>query len=432
VKHRVLTLLLDYHRRTLGVWVLVVFVQLMQMSAVWVLGIRHVPIVGAVIASLVFCATWDSPHIVMRTLPIETRELAILRWWERIGMPMLFITLGYVLAWFSNEGTQFPTPPFLGLWLPVAGSFATLGIFSVLPLPMLSAQRSNAPVFVVVWIALAIGGLFGVPLELLPEPLPLALLICGVFLALVSLSLARSGRVLQLPPVSRFFTGWRTQRGAVPVGRSRFRGWPVLFLQWARTTALFAFASVVVISLVRPHVHFFQQALPWIFVSVTGAVGTVLARRWLRSVRALQCMPIRSATLAFIVCVVLMAPVVVTSLVATAVSAIVPAWGITVPLYMVPVFAIVPALQMTGGSTQTSHAVPSAIQQWAPIMQIVAWPLWTGAFMSMELTRLMPAGFEIIAVAAAVVLAVVAYGIVLYRIRSGMGLERMGDPLTPR
>ena len=432
MKHRVLTLLLDYHRRTLGVWVLVVFVQLMQMSTIWVLGSRHLPIIGAVIASLVFCATWDSPHIVMRTLPIETRELALLRWWERIGMPMLFITLAYVLAWFSNEGSRFPIPPFLGLWLPVAGSFATLGIFSVLPLPMLSPARSNAPVFVVVWIALAIGGLFGVPLELLPTPLPLVLLICGVLLALVSLGLARSGRVLQLPPVSQFFTRWRSQGGAVPAGRSRFRGWPVLFLQWARTTALFAFASIVVISVVRPHVHFFQQALPWIFVSVTGAVGTVLARRWLHSVRALQCMPIRSTTLALIVCVALMAPVVVTSVVATAVSAIVPAWGITVPLYMVPVFAIVPALQITGSSAQTSHAVPSAIQQWAPIMQIVAWPLWTGAFMSMELTRLMPAGFESIAVAAAVVLAGAAYGIVLHRIRSGMGLERMGDPLTPR
>ena len=113
-------------------------------------------------------------------------------------------------------------------------------------------------------------------------------------------------------------------------------------------------------------------------------------------------------------------------------SAIVPEWGIVVPLYMVPVFAIVPALQVSGSGVQTNHAVPSAIQQWGPIMQIVAWPLWTGSFMSLELTRLMPAGFEIIALAAAVVLAVVAYGIVFHRIRSGAGLERMGDPLTPR
>jgi hypothetical protein len=431
VKHQVLTLLLDYHRRTLGVWVLVVFVQLMQMSVIWLLGSQHLPVVGAVTASLAFCATWDSPHILMRTLPIKRRELALLRWWERIGLPMLFITLAFVLAWFSNEGTRFPTPSFLSLWLPVSGSFATLGILSVLPLPMLTASRSNVPIFVVVWIALAIGGLYGVPLDRLPAPLSLALLICGAFVAMVSLGLARSGRMLQLPPVSRLFTGWRTQSGAVSAAPSRFRGWPVLFLQWARTTALFALASVVVISIVRPHVLVLQQALPWIFVSITGAVGSVLARRWLRSVRALQCMPIRSATLALIVCVALMAPVVVASVMATAVSAIVPAWGIAVPLYMVPVFAIVPALQITG-SVQTSHPVPSAVQQWSPIMQIVAWPLWTGAFMSLELTRLMPAGFEIMAVAAAAVLAIVAYCLVFYRIRSGAGLERMGDPLTPR
>ena len=428
----VLRLLLDYHRRTLGVWVLVVFVQLMQMSAIWVFGSGHVPMVGAVIASLAFCATWDSPHIVMRTLPIKARELALLRWWERIGMPMLFVTLAFVLAWFSNEGTRFPTPPFLSLWQPVLASFATLGVLSVLPLPMLSATRSNVPVFVVVWMALAIGGLFGVPKEWLPEPLPQALLIGGLLLASASLRLARSGRVLQMPPLSRLFAGWRSPEAVVSTARSHFRGWPVLALQWMRMIALLAFASVVVISIVRPHVHVFQQALPWIFVSVTGAVGTVLARRWLRSVRALQCMPIRSTTLALIVCVALMAPVVVSSVLATAVSAIVPGWGIVVPLYMVPVFAIVPALQVSGSGVQTNHAVPSAIQQWGPIMQIVAWPLWTGSFMSLELTRLMPAGFEIIALAAAVVLAVVAYGIVFHRIRSGAGLERMGDPLTPR
>jgi len=42
----ILTLLLDYHRRTLGAWALVVFVQLMQMSAIWAFGSAHVPMVG--------------------------------------------------------------------------------------------------------------------------------------------------------------------------------------------------------------------------------------------------------------------------------------------------------------------------------------------------------------------------------------------------
>lgn len=425
----IFTLLVDYHRRTLGAWALVVFVQLMQTSVIWTLGNDHLPIVGAVIATLVFCSTWDSPHLVIRTLPIKARELALLRWWERIAMPMLFITLGYVLAWFSNRGSAFPTPPFLDLWKPISASLATLASLSVMPLPMLSAQRSKRSALVVVGIAMSIAGLYGLPMEWLPEPLPSALLTCGALLALASLGLARSGRVLQMPwPVLAATAPGRN----TPIARLHFRGWPVLVMQWTRTTLLLAFASIVVISLIRPHVHFLEQTLPWIFVSVTGAAGTILGRRWLSSGRSLQCLPMRSSTLALIVCLALMAPMVITSLLATAVNAVVPGWGISIPLYMVPVFAIVPALEISWYNVQTSHPVASSVQQWSPIMQVVAWPLWTGSVMSLALTRLFPAWFEVIAVGTAVVLAGVAYIVVLVRIRSGMALERIGDPLTPR
>lgn len=426
----ILALLLDYHRRTLGAWVLLVFVQLMQMSIIWVLGKDNLPIIGAVIASLTFCATWDLPHLVMRTLPITARELALLRWWERIAMPTLFITLAYALAWVSNHGSRFPTRPFESLWMPVAASVATLAFLSVLPLPTLSAQRSNMPIFVVVWIALPLVGLFGVPIGWFPAPT--FLLTCGLLLALVSFGLARSGRVLQAPPLSQMLGAGAEQSRQPSRVTSRFHGWPVLLLQWMRAILLLAFASTVVISLVRPHVHMLQQALPWIFVSVTGAVGSILGGRWLRSVRALQCLPIRSSMLALVVCLALMAPVVLTSVAATAVNALVPAWGIAIPLYMVPVFAIVPALEISWHRAQTGHAVPNAVQQWSPIMQIVAWPLWTGSFMSLELTRLLPAWFEFTAVGAAAVLAGVAYAVVLTRIRSGAGFDRFGDPLIPR
>ena len=432
MNRHVFTLLTDYYRRTLGVWLLLVFVQLMQMSTIWVFGSTRLPILGAVIAALAFCTTWDSPHVVIRTLPITARDLALLRWWENIGMPMPFITLAFVLSWLANDGSHFPTPSLLSLWVPVLGSLATLGILSVLPLPMLSETRSNA-LIVLVWIALVVAALFGLPMDALPAPVPEALLAGGLLLALISFGLARSGRVLQLPPLSRFIAGWRAPRQWLSLAGPHLRGWPVLVAPWVRSTILMALVSVVAISFVRPHVHFFQQALPWIFVSVTGAVGTILGRRWLLSVPALLCLPIREGTLALIVCFALMAPVVVTSVVATAVNALVPGWGIAVPLYMAPVFAIVPAFKMSWqGGMESTHPVPSAIQRWTPTLQLAAWPLWTGPFMSLELTRLMPAWFDLIAVGAAAVLAVVAYHTAFSRIRSGVGFERMGDPLAPR
>jgi hypothetical protein len=428
----ILKLLLDYLRRTSGVWALVVVVQMMQMSTIWVLGSRHVPIIGAVIAALAFRATWDSPHLVMRTLPIKVRELALLRWWECIGAPLPFIVLGLVLAWPANVGSAFPTPPVLDLWIPIVESVAALAILAVLPLPMLSAARSNIPTFVVFWMALLIGGIYGVPIEWFSQPLPALLLTCGCLLALASFGLARAGRVLCIPSLSRLFPLLDRWRGNLPALGAHVSGWPVLLLEWMYTILVLALASIVVISIVRPHVHLLQQTLPWIFVSATGAIGSILARRWLRSVPALQCLPIRRSTLALIVCLALMAPVSLTSVLATAVDALVPGWGVSIPLYMVPMFAFVPAMQISWYSAQTSEPVASSVQQWSPLMQVIVWPLWTGGFMSLGLAHVLPRWFELIAVGSAAVLALIAYATVLRRIRSGVGLERLGDPLTPR
>ncbi|HEX2676734.1 MAG TPA: hypothetical protein VHM19_08845, partial [Polyangiales bacterium] len=322
-------------------WVLIVFVQLMQMSILWVLGNGHLPILGAVIASLAFCATWDSPHFVMRALPITARDLALLRWWERIAMPMVFITLAYVLAWASNFGSALPTPSFVSLWEPVAASAATLAFLSVLPIPTLSAARSNTTIFVAVWMGLALIGLYGLPMEWLP--VPGFLLMCGLLLVLVSLGLARSGRMLEAPPLT-MMVGRAAQASAATAWTSHLRGWPVLLMQWTRSVLLLALVSVVLISFIKPQVRLLQQALPWLFVSVTGAVGAILGRRWLRSLGALQCLPIRSSMLALVVCLALMAPVAFACLAATVVNAIVPEWGLAIPVYMIPVFAIVPAL----------------------------------------------------------------------------------------
>ena len=429
MSREIFRLLLDYLRRTLGVWPFLVFVLLMQMSIIWVLGNKHVPVAGAVIAALAFCSTWNSPHLVMRTLPIKTRELALLRWWENIGLPMPFIVLALVLSWFANDGSRFPTPPFLSLWIPVSASFAALAILSVLPLPFVSSGRSNTPV-ALVYTALALGGIYGVPPGWLPAPLPAALLVGGLLLALISFGLARSGRVLQMPAPARLYERWRSRDGKPSGARTRLRGWPVLVAQWVGNVFLLAFASVVLISIVRPHAGVLRDVLPWLFVSVTGAAGSLLGRSWLRGVGALRCLPIRSDALALILCAVLAAPMAVAGVAATVVNAIVPEWGLAIPLYMVPVFAMAPVAGISMMRVQSNHPVPRAIQEWLPTMQLVGWPLWAGSFMSV-LARWYPAWFAIAAAGATVLFATVAYFVVFTRIRSGAGLERLGDPLAP-
>lgn len=430
MNRQIFTLLLDYHRRTLGVWAILVFLQLMQMSTIWVFGTRHVPIVGAVMAALMFRSTWNSPQLVMRTLPIKTHELALLRWWEQIGGPMPFIVLGLVLSWFANDGSRFPTPPFLNLWVPVAASFATLGILSVLPLPVISAGKSNVSASVG-WVALLLGSVYGVPMEWLPAPLPAVLLSGGSLLALISFDLARSGRVLQAPSLANLYVRWRSPERQASGTRMRLHGWPVLLMQWLRSVFLFTVVSVIAVSILRPHARLFQDVLPWMYVSVTAAVGGVLGRHWLRGVRAMQCLPIRRSTLALILCIVLVTPAAVASAAATAVNAIEPQWGLVIPFYMLPIFGLVPTLAVWGLGVQANHPVPNALHQWVPTLQLLSWPVSIGSGMSVFM-KWWPTWFAVVIVGLAVLMAVVAYLTVLWRIRAGATLEQFGDSLTPR
>jgi len=98
----------------------------------------------------------------------------------------------------------------------------------------------------------------------------------------------------------------------------------------------------------------------------TAVVAVILFQRperWVRfwpqlsaQCRALQCLPIRKSTLALIVYMTLVAPVIVTSLAATAVTRSCRN-GDHIPLYMIPVFAIAPALRSRGSTWR--RATPS-------------------------------------------------------------------------
>ena len=425
-------LVADYTRRTLGVWVLLFMVQVMQTSTVWALQNGRMPIVGAVIGAMAFFATFDSPFTVMRTLPIRGRDVALFRWCASIGLPAIFICIGVVVAWLSNKSWA-PEPPASQMWIPAFASIATLGVLSVLPLPMLSATRTNTPVFIATWVVLALLALGGLPIESMPGAVPPALGIGGVILVVVSLARALGGKVTRLPVTVGLEWKLGPQADSSPTeGRAPLRGWLVLVAQLLRATLVLAIASIIVITLVRRYFPLLTVALPMLYASIVGVAASVFARRWLHVIRTLQCLPISDAALALVACLVLTAPALLTCLAAAAVHWLVPAWGIAMPLFMIPVFALIPALMLPWQSVETSHAVASSIQQWSPVLQIAAWPLWTGSLMSIALTKLMPVWFDVFAVAMTVAFAALAYCLMLVRVRSGFGLERIAEPFAAR
>jgi hypothetical protein len=273
---------------------------------------------------------------------------------------------------------------------------------------------------------LALGAFYGFPESSLPVPVSLTLGVTSAAIVVRSLVRAQMGKVVQLPSpsVMKWRTGWRPRERA-PRG-PRLRGWTVIVAQLVKTTVLLTFVSIIAVTVVRryfPSLDTLASVLPMLFVSATGVTGSLLARRWLNAIRALQILPIRDSFLAFATCVALLTPALIACVVATGVSGLVPGWGIQIPLFMFPVFGIVPALFVPWRNTETSSGVASSIQQWSPVFQIAIWPIWTGSFAPIAITKLIPAWVGALAVAIALVFAAIGYFIVWARIREGMGLD---------
>jgi hypothetical protein len=426
----VIKLLPRYPLRTLGVWALVATVQPMQASAFWANGIERAPLIGGVIGALVFFATFSSPASVMKTLPVTSRDIALTRWWMSIGLPALFITVCLVAAWAANRGWGFPTPPISEVAVAALENLGVLGMLAVLPLPMLNAQRSNFRVFVGFWAPLTAVALYGLSPELLTVPASIVLVFEGLALAMISYVQARRGRVtcILAPPIRRLFRNHSSRESSK---RHRaLKGWGVLVTQLTRSTALLALACVSAITTARILLPALNPVLPQLFVSIAGIAGALLARRWMLAVGAMQCLPIGQRTLALIVCVVLMVPGIFTCLFAAAAHQVNSAWGVPIPLIIILVFTIIPALMVPWQSVESSHSVASTLQRWTPMFQLAMWPLWAVPFLSLPPTKLYPSWFNIVAVAILLVFAGIGYFAVLLHIRSGSGFERMPEPLT--
>jgi hypothetical protein len=431
-------LLADYIRRTLGVWVLAATVQVMQASAFWANGIDRAPIIGAAIGALTFFATFDAPYTVIRTLPMRRRDVALVRWWVGIGWPALISAVGLAVAWWANIGYQWPAPSPLQIGSAMLASLATLGVLSVLPFPVLSAGRANFPRFVAAWGTFALGAVYGMPKVSSPVPVFLALGVFGAAIVVVSLVRAQLGEVVRLPAPSimKWRAGWHPREKSRH--SPRLRGWAVIVAQLAKTTALLTLVSIAVAPVIRRYFPALDMhprlasVLPMLFVSATGVTGSLLARRWLNAIRALQILPIRDSYLALIMCTVLLTPSLVACVVATCVSRVVPGWGADIPLFMFPVFAIVPAFLVPWQNVEASSGVASTVQQWSPVAQIAIWPIWTGSFAGFALTELIPAWFGVLAVIITLVFAVTGYLMVWVRIRAGTGLDGTAGGLAAR
>ena len=120
--------------------------------------------------------------MVMRTLPISRRDVALYRWWMAIGMPALVSALFIGLAWLNHRSSwPLATSQGTAVASAVLATVAALGVMSVLPLPALTSNLSNFVRFTTVWIVLAGFALYGFPVDVVTTPIALALGVAGLF-----------------------------------------------------------------------------------------------------------------------------------------------------------------------------------------------------------------------------------------------------------
>jgi hypothetical protein len=304
---------------------------------------------------------------------------------------------------------------------------------------MLSGRRQRQlPVFALVWGVITILTTRQLQAFLLPAPVWFIVTACAIGLAGVSYAQAERGQalVMPLPDVVGRFPLWRRSDAEVAPA-STLSGWSLLFVQMFKPIAMLSLASVVGVTLLRwglPALDRLPQlavGLAAAYVSVTGVVGVFIVRRWLGAFRVLQVLPMRDSSLALMMWASLIVPSFFACLAASAVHAVMPSWGLHIPYFMYPLFALVP-LFFIPAAVESSAGASAAVHQWSPVIQIALWPLWAGAFSSMALTKVVPIWLSVLAIVVTIVCSAVGYWLVYSRVRSGAGLERAAGPLATR
>jgi hypothetical protein len=210
---------------------------------------------------------------------------------------------------------------------------------------------------------------------------------------------------------------------------SALTGWPLLAAEVGRSTAYLSVVAVLAVTVVRACVtpwflSAFEPALIWMLASAVAVAGSFLTRRWMSTVRSLRLLPIGDYRLAFILYVILVTPGVVTGLVLMGVRQLMPDWGLEMPGYMFVLFMLAPAVAVPWQKQHsTASASAGALQQWAPVIQQAAFPLWAGSLCAFGGPHLQPGWFVAFLALFGAVGSLGGYAALLAGIRSPQGLE---------
>jgi hypothetical protein len=441
---RVWWVLRDYAGRTVGLWLLALFAQLIQSMTFFAAGIPRIPLLAAVIASMAYTALAGRPNSVLRTLPLTDADGAMIRWWGAFGLPVIAVVGGIALATAlsAHKGWIFPS----ALWLGTcsAGSVAAVACLSAIGRALSHwGTRSASGYVAVVWVALTIVAIIGLPMTVLSAPI-----LCLIFVGSLCLSAAarlphsRSVCISKSSePRDRFLApSWLRSRfslratGCPASRRWRFSGFPPLLSGWtvmvfevARTTAIICVAAFITAAIIHRGIAPWARAglnglVIWLVVSAIAVATGLSMRRWVEAVYSLRILPITGRQLIFVLYLAMILPGVLACVALSTAHHFSPDWGLGIPPYMLVVFLPAPLtlFRWERPTGSRPHYLPllggSSIQQ-------AVWPAWAGVFCSMLGLPFIPTWFFVYLAALAALFSIAAYRALRAGIHSPTTLE---------
>ena len=425
MNHRVRRVLTDYVGRTANLWLLVALVQILQGVTFWVAGVPRVPLLGVVLACVIYTALAEKPWGVLRTLPLTPGDRALIHWWGSFGLPVLGVAACMALAasMCLYKGWVTPAPLWLGTCLAtVVAVLAGLSAFGVV-LGYSGAASSHGYV-TLVWAALAVAALVGLPMTALSPSMALLIAIGGLGLSIIA-SLRTRHRGAAEP---------RRTGDASPAPHSLIsrlslkpRGWTILLLEAGRTTALIGALILIATTVIdRANAPWARTVLHgtvlWVIISAIAVATTLSMRRWVEAVRSLRILPITGYRLALVLYLMMIIPGMLTCLLVSTAQRLSPHWGLDIPWYMLVVFLPAPValIRWQRPAENDPHYLP---RHWNPALQAAVWPAWAGAFSAVRDLQFMSPWFFLYLAVIAASFSIIGYRAILAGIRSPSRFE---------
>lgn len=263
----------------------------------WLRGWGRMPIAGAALGMWGAKAALNAKSLVWRSLPLNSRDASVFRWWAIAGAPGLYLTLVTGILWASHRSSGFPTPAPNIILEGIFANWAVVGVVAVLfRSPAFHAVRALSAKAIATVTCAIILLCYGVPVGLSDRPYSIVFIAVGMVLLVISAARAYRDRHWRWPDMA--------SRTSPPVKRSRtapsvhrYGIWTVLvpLLQRMAIHVLIAIALVEVLHFIFPRAG---AALFWIYFIGISTAGSLLTYRFRSALLVLRCLPLSTRQLA--------------------------------------------------------------------------------------------------------------------------------------